>query len=96
MTEATPSVRHGARADVLRCTSTGAFATLWLFVLCWIAIALGTPVGATHAFAALFTMQPAGSVTALWTGGLWAFIAGGVAGLLVAHCYNLAGRVLGR
>ena len=54
------------------------------------------PLGATHAFAALFTMQPAGSADALWMGGLWAFIAGGVAGMLVAHCYNLAGRVLGR
>ena len=95
MAEAIPTVRHG-RADVLRCTSTGAFATLWLFLLCWAATALGMPWGATHAFAALFTMQPAGSVDALWTGSLWAFIAGGVAGALVAHCYNLAGRVLGR
>lgn len=95
MADSIPSVRDG-RADVLRCTSTGAFATFWLFVLCWIAIALGTPLGATHAFAALFTMERAGSFDALWMGGLWAFIAGGVAGVLIAHCYNLAGRALGR
>ena len=95
MTEAISTV-HRSRADAVRCTSTGAFATLWLFVLYWLAIALGVPLGATHAFAALFTIQPAGSFDALWMGGLWAFIAGGVAGLLVAHCFNLAGRVLGR
>ena len=95
MTEAIPTVRH-SRADVLRFTSTGAFATFWLFVLCWATTALGMPLSATHAFVGLFTMQPSGSVNALWMGGLWAFIAGGVAGALVAHCYNLAGRVLGR
>jgi len=95
MTDAVPTARLG-RADILRCTSTGAFATLLLFLLCWATVALGTPLSVSHRFVALFTMQPMGSVDALWMGGSWAFLAGGVAGALIAHCYNLAGRVLGR
>lgn len=87
---------HRSRADVIRFISAGAFATMGLFLLCWAAIAIGVPWGTTHAFVSLFTMQPIGSAEALWMGGLWAFVAGGVAGAFVAHCYNLAGRVLGR
>ncbi len=85
-----------SRADAIRCTSTGAFATLGLFLLCWIFVALDMPLSASHGFVALFTVKPMASVEALWTGGLWAFVTGGVAGALVAHCYNLAGRLLGR
>lgn len=95
MTDSNSNGRHG-RADILRCTSTGAFAVLGLFLLCWLAVALGMPLSATHGFVALFTTQLAGSVDALWMGGLWTFLAGGVTGALVAHCYNLAGRVLNR
>lgn len=87
---------HRSRADVLRLASAGAFATLGLFLLCWATIAIGVPFGATHAFVSLFTMQPIASIQALCMGALWAFIAGGVAATFVAHCYNLAGRVLGR
>jgi hypothetical protein len=54
------------------------------------------PLSATHGFVGLFTMQPVGTTNALWTGALWAFLAGGVAGAIIAHCYNLAGRILGR
>lgn len=95
MTDTSSTMRHG-KADVIRCISTGAFATLGLFLLCWAAVALGMPLSATHGFVALFTMQAAGSIAALWTGALWAFLFGGIAGALVAHCFNLAGRVLGR
>lgn len=95
MADTLTTVRHG-RADVIRCISTGAFSTLWLFVLCWAVVALGMPLSATHGFVALFTTQPVGSVNALWMGALWAFLAGGVAGAIIAHCYNLAGRILGR
>lgn len=95
MTEVT-SPAHSGQADVIRFISTGAFGTLGLFLLCWAATALGMPLGTTHAFVALFTMQPVESIEALWMGGLWAFVAGGVAGAIIAHCYNLAGRVLGR
>jgi len=48
------------------------------------------------AFVGLFTTQPAGSAASLWIGGLCAFLSGGVFGALIAHCYNLVGRVLGR
>ena len=90
------SIARAVRADVICCISAGAFSTLGLFLLCWIAGALGMPISATHGFVALFTMEPAESIKALWTGTLWAFIAGGVSGAFIAHCYNLAGRVLGR
>ena len=46
------------------------------------------------AFVGLFTTQPAGSAAALWTGGVCAFVVGGIFGALISHCYNLAGRVL--
>lgn len=95
MTDTITTVRQG-RADVVRCVSTGAFSTFLLFLLCWVAVALGIPLSATHGFVALFTMQPVGSIEALWMGALWAFIAGGVAGAIIAHCYNLAGRILRR
>lgn len=95
MTEAIESVQR-SHADVIRLASAAAFATLGLFLLCWGAIAVNVPLGATHSFVSLFTTHPVGSIGSLWTGGSWAFIAGGVAGALIAHCYNLAGRVLGR
>jgi hypothetical protein len=93
MTDSRPAA---GRADAIRCTSTGAFATLGMFALCWILVLLGMPLSATHGFVGLFTMQPVGTTNALWTGALWAFLAGGVAGAIIAHCYNLAGRILGR
>ncbi|MBB3873056.1 hypothetical protein [Brevundimonas mediterranea] len=85
------------RLRVLRVASTGAFATLWLFVLGWIWAALSLP--GADAFVGLFTTQltdqSVGSVAALGIGSLCAFVVGGIFGVLIAHCYNLAGRVLG-
>lgn len=75
-----------------RSASTGAFSTLWFFALCWVGTALGFPLTLSHAFIGLFTLEPVGSLSSLWIGGLSAFVAGGVAGVLIAHCYNLAGR----
>ena len=55
---------------------------------------IGTPFVFSHAFVSLFTTTlPVGSVQSLLIGGLTAFAAGGVAGAIIAHCYNLAGRV---
>lgn len=82
------------RLNIVQCASTGAFATLLMFLLCWVTTALGTPLA--HSFISLFTVQTVASIDALWMGGLSAFIFGGVAGGFVAHCYNLAGRFLGR
>jgi hypothetical protein len=85
---------RGGRLDLLRCASTGALATVLMFLLCWVTTAIGTPLA--HSFISLFTVQPVASTSALWMGSLCAFIFGGVAGGLVAHCYNLAGHFLGR
>ena len=79
----------------IRSASTGAFSTLLLFVLCWLGVLIATPVVFSHAFLGLFTTLPDGSAQSLWVGGLTAFVAGGVAGVIIAHCYNLAGRFFG-
>jgi hypothetical protein len=83
------------RLGYYRSASTGAFSTLIIFVLCWAGVALGLPLTLPHGFVSLFTLQPVGSVNALLIGGLFAFLAGGIAGVIIAHCYNLAGRWLG-
>ena len=79
----------------LRCASTGAFSTLILFVLCWAGVLISTPFVFSHSFIGLFTTLPIGSVQSLLIGGLTTFVAGGIAGAIIAHCYNLAGRVFG-
>ena len=83
-----------ATLGVARSASTGAFASLILFTLCWAAAAAGL-VG-SHALIGLFTLKAAGSTAALLEGGLWAWIGGGIAGALIAHCYNLSGRIFDR
>ena len=82
-----------ATLSVARSASTGAFATLILFALCWAAAAAGL-VG-SHALIGLFTLKAAGSTAALLEGGLWAWLGGGIGGALIAHCYNLSGRIFG-
>lgn len=63
----------------------------------WIWAALGLP--GADAFVGLFTTQltdqSVGSIPALGIGSLCAFVVGGTFGVLIAPCYNLAGRVLG-
>ena len=76
---------------VARSASTGAFASLIVFTLCWAAAAAGL-VG-SHALIGLFTLKAAGSTAALLEGGLWAWLGGGIGGILIAHCYNLSGRI---
>ena len=79
----------------IRSASTGAFSTLLLFALCWLGGLIGLPLVLSHAFVGLFTLEPAGSISSLLIGGLSAFLSGGVAGVIIAHCYNLAGRFFG-
>ena len=83
------------RLNYYRSVSTGAFSTLFMFALCWAGVALGHPLVLTHGFVSLFTLQPVGSLNALLIGGFFAFLAGGIAGVIIAHCYNLAGRWFG-
>lgn len=78
-----------------RSVSTGAFSTLILFALCWLGVFIGLPLVLSHAFIGLFTVEPAGSLSSLLIGGLSAFLSGGLAGAIIAHCYNLAGRYFG-
>ena len=79
----------------IRCASTGAFSTLIIFALCWVGVAFGLPLTLPHGFVGLFTLEPVGSLNALLIGGLFAFLAGGIGGAIIAHCYNLAGRLFG-
>ena len=96
MTEST-AARGVTRLRVARVASAGAFATLAMFLLGWAWAVLRLP--GADAFLNLFTAQlttePVSSGTALWIGSLCAFLVGGIFGLLIAHCYNLAGRVFG-
>ena len=85
----------GTRLNYFRSASTGAFSTLIIFALCWAGVALGLPLTLPHGFVSLFTLEPVGSVNALLIGGGFAFLAGGIAGAIIAHCYNLAGRWFG-
>ena len=85
----------GTRLNYYRSVSTGAFSTLIIFALCWAGVALGLPLTLPHGLVSLFTLEPVGSVNALLIGGGFAFLAGGIAGAIIAHCYNLAGRWFG-
>ncbi len=67
MTDLTSIIR-GKNLSVNRLGMTGALSTALLFVLCWVASALGF-VG-SHAFIALFTLAPVLSVTALCIGAI--------------------------
>ena len=80
--------------SVARCAMAGAFATLLFFALCWVFAALDLPT--TDMFIGLFTSEPVGSAASLGVGSLLAFVSGGIIGAVIAHCYNLAGRFLGR
>lgn len=83
------------RLNYYRSVSTGAFSTLIIFALCWAGVALGLPLILPHGLVSLFTLEPVGSVNALLIGGGFAFLAGGIAGAVITHCYNLAGRWFG-
>ena len=85
----------GTKLNYYRSVSTGAFSTLIIFALCWAGVALGLPLVLSHAFVGLFTLEPAGSLSSLWIGGLSSIVSGGIAGAIIAHCYNLAGRWFG-
>ena len=92
------NVTHRSLPTILgyvRSVSTGAFSTLIVFALCWVGVALGLPFTLSHSFVGLFTLEPVGSLNALLLGGLFAFLGGGIGGAIIAHCYNLAGRLWG-
>jgi hypothetical protein len=84
--------------SVVRSASAGAFATLIFFTLGWAWAAVGLP--GSDVFLGMFTHQlptrPAASGITLVIGGFCAFLVGGIYGALIAHCYNLAGRLFGR
>ena len=94
MTEVTLTAST-TRLNYYRSVSTGAFSTLIIFALCWAGVALGLPLTLPHGLVSLFTLEPVGSVNALLIGGGFAFLAGGIAGAVITHCYNLAGRWFG-
>jgi hypothetical protein len=79
----------GQRLSVNRLAMTGALSTALLFLLCWVAGALGF-VG-SHAFIALFTLAPVLSINALCIGMLSAAVFGGIGGAAIALFYNVLG-----
>ena len=93
----TALARPVSRLRIARAASTGAFASLWVFLLgwAWAAVGLSGADAYLGLFIAQMTSQPVVSVAALGMGSLCAFVAGGIFGAIIAHCYNLAGRVFG-
>ncbi|WP_293678638.1 hypothetical protein [uncultured Phenylobacterium sp.] len=95
--DATAVTRPVSRLRIVRAASTGAFASLWVFLLGWLWAAVG--LSGADAYLGLFiaqmTSQPVASAPALGIGSLCAFLVGGIFGAIIAHCYNLAGRVFG-
>ena len=85
MTNVATDIRFN-RLSVNRLAVTGALVTVLLFVLCWVAGALGF-VG-THGFIALFTLAPVLSVAALCIGALSAAVFGAIGGAAIALFYN--------
>ncbi len=83
------------RLNCNRSAATGAFSTSIIFALCWAGVAIGLTLTLSHGFVSLFTLEPVGSVNVLLIGGGFAFLAGGIAGVIIAHYYNLAGRWFG-
>lgn len=75
------------RLPLVRCAAAGAIALGALFVLCWIAAALGW-TNASHMYVALFTLAPVGSVTAFAAGLCWSLGFGALAGALIALAFN--------
>lgn len=76
-----------ARLPLIRCAGAGAIALGALFVLCWIAAALGL-ANASHMYVSLFTLAQVGSTTALAVGLCWSLGFGAVAGALIALSFN--------
>lgn len=75
------------RLTVFRCSAAGAVALGALFVLCWLAAALGW-ASASHIYVSLFTLAPVGSTTALAVGLCWSLGFGALAGALIALAFN--------
>ncbi len=76
-----------ARLPLVRCAGAGAVALGALFVLCWIAAALGWASG-SHMYVSLFTLAPVGSTMALAAGLCWSLGFGALGGALVALAFN--------
>lgn len=89
MINANPEAR-AFRPGVSHSAATGAIATLATFLLCWALAALGIPL--SHMLVALFTPEPMGSLQALASGAIWAFVSGGVIGAIIALSYNITRR----
>lgn len=78
------------RLSAGRLTLTGAFVALVVFLVCWVAGAVG--MVASHVFIGLFTLSPIASASALLIGSASAAGFGALTGALVAVGYNLTGR----
>ena len=75
------------RLPLVRCAAAGAIALGALFVLCWIAAALGW-ANASHMYVSLFTLADVGSTAALAAGLCWSLAFGALAGALIALAFN--------
>lgn len=78
------------KVRITRFALTGALASGFFFMLCWVGTFL--PIGpATHMFLELFTAGSATSGPSMAQGFCWSVIFGAVAGGLIGLSYNLLG-----
>lgn len=83
------------KLGIARLSLTGALAATAFAILCWVAARLGLgPV--THMYLQLFTNGDVGSGLALFVAACTSFVAGLVAGGLIAFFYNLLAPLDGR
>lgn len=80
------------RLNAIRCALTGAVVLTLLFVLCWLAAAVGM-TGSSHMYIAIFTVAPVASLAALAVGLCWSIAFGAVTGALIAVTYNAFGSI---
>lgn len=85
--------RRPPRLGVWHCTFTGAAVLGILFLLCWATEAVAD-IQASRAFLGLFTQTVLNAPPqALAEGLVWAVVAGGLIGGLLAACFNLFAQV---
>ncbi len=83
--------RPASKSQLLHFSVVGSIVFGIIFFACWM-LAL-VPIGATHAFIALFTTAETTSQAALVNGLCWSLIFGAWAGFLIAAVHKIMARV---
>lgn len=83
--------RPASKSPILHFSVVGSLVFGIVFVACW--LLAFTPLGATHAFIALFTTADTTSQVALVNGLCWSLIFGAWIGFLIAAVHRIVARI---